>query len=170
MSLNSQEARQAVERTSQVTKLNRLQPKARDYVSAFGAAGLRGDPKGKWEYKFPTSDDPAKQLRINEQVLELQEPWRRQGTNDSSERNAQTPNERLRDASGRERVVRAADAERVARKRGLKPVVRYGGIRLITDERGYLWRDFGRGRMEPTGHTHVGTPMPHVRAACEGCR
>lgn len=85
---------------------------------------MKGNPKGKWEYHFPKSDDPEKQRKINEAVYDMQQPWRRASSDLSHERNANTESTTLRDRDGKTRVVAASLAERIARKRSLVEVPR----------------------------------------------
>lgn len=178
MSLSRQEATQAVTRTARIARLKRLRPAGSQWTERFGShpydpkhpdrGGLEGSLAGKWEYHFPKAADPEKQNRINAQVLEMEEPWRRASTGDGAERNASTPSVRLRDTRGVERVLPESRAEATARRKGFVPVWRAGGARMLTDEEGYLYHADGT----PTGHLHLpgATPLEATRVRCRGCR
>lgn len=131
---------------------------------------MEGDPKGKWTFRPPRYADEAKNDRVAQKLHDMTQPWRNSEIERGGEMNAAIENVTLRDRGGSAVTVPAAHAEAAARARGLRPFVRYGGIKVLTDSEGYLWRDYGRPPLEPVGHTHLGKPWPHQRATCRGCR
>lgn len=165
--------REAESRGDAAGRLVALRPRFQEYVDAFGPHGLRAGADGVPEYHFPKFADPVLQQRLNQQIVEMTQPWRREAISQGGERSARVPTVRLKDRQGRVQVrpVTAA-SERRWKEAGLIPVWKPGGLRLVADEAGYLWRILGSGKLAPTGHTHLPgiEPWPWVKAACAGCR